>query len=461
MLYLLDSTIFIHNAAFGEGLNFLGNLVKWIVELVPNVGLGIILFTLILKTITLPLDIYSKSAMRKNSLKMEKMRPQLEKLQKQYQNDQQMYNAKMMEMYKKNGYSLWGACLPMIVTLVLFMVVLGAFSDYSAYTNVDVYRNMTVAYNNAVTAYAPDVTQTDPVSVTYTKAENVNEDGTRLYTRIETYESEDKLIRVVLMRTANLPDGLDPNEANGMNEAADWAQIPADDPIYEVRTDAVFAAAESGEDKTIADALAWAQEDEEGKDFSRDEQAVLAMRRIGRNAAQAQYETKNSHFLWVKNIWLPDTSYQHPVQKESGMSQDLFDEITKNLEAEKSAANGYYILIVISIGSMFLSQFIMMKSQKAQNELQTADGRGQKTQKMMMIIMPIMFGIFSFFYSAAFSIYMITSSIYGIISTLLINLVIDKKFRAIEEREIQEKYNKRIPQAARKSESTRNGGKKQ
>lgn len=72
MLHLLDSTIFIHNAAFGEGLNFLGNLVKWIVELVPNVGLGIILFTLILKTITLPLDIYSKSAMRKNSLKMEK-----------------------------------------------------------------------------------------------------------------------------------------------------------------------------------------------------------------------------------------------------------------------------------------------------------------------------------------------------------------------------------------------------
>ena len=255
----------------------------------------------------------------------------------------------MMEMYKKNGYSLWGACLPMIVTLVLFMVVLGAFSDYSAYTNVDVYRNMTAAYNNAVIAYAPDVTQTDPVSVTYTKAENVNEDGTRLYTRIETYESEDKLIRVVLMRTANLPDGLDPNKADGMNEAADWDQIAADDPIYEVRTDAVFAMAESGEDKAIADALAWAQEDEEGKDLSRDEQAVLAMRRIGRNAAQAQYETKNSHFLWVKNIWLPDTSYQHPVQKESGMSQDLFDEITKNLEAEKLAFVCLSIIIQVSL----------------------------------------------------------------------------------------------------------------
>ena len=84
MLNLLDAIITLPETAFGSGLNFLGNIIKWIVEIVPNVGLGIILFTLILKVITLPLDIYSKSAMRKNSLKMEKMRPQLEKLQKQY-----------------------------------------------------------------------------------------------------------------------------------------------------------------------------------------------------------------------------------------------------------------------------------------------------------------------------------------------------------------------------------------
>lgn len=72
MLYLLDASITLPETVFGSGLNALGNLVKWIVEIVPNVGLGIILFTLILKIITLPLDIYSKSSMRKNSLKMEK-----------------------------------------------------------------------------------------------------------------------------------------------------------------------------------------------------------------------------------------------------------------------------------------------------------------------------------------------------------------------------------------------------
>ena len=455
-MYNLLETIFIHSADFGEKLNFLGNLVKWIVELVPNVGLGIILFTLILKTITLPLDIYSKSAMRKNSLKMEKMRPQLEKLQKQYQNDQTAYNTKMMEMYKKNGYSLWGACLPMLVTMIVFIIVLGAFSDYSDYTNADVYRKMTAKYNEAVLSYAAETEGATP-AVTYVAADAANADGTRLYTRYETYDDESALIRVVSIRSANLADGLDVTDAAAMESAADWNAIEIGTTQYYVKTEQVLA---SG-DETVKEAIDWARSDAEGEGKDDDGIAVLAMKRIGRNAAEAQYEAENSHFLWVKNVWLSDTSYTHPVNNDKkDMSAELFDEVTKNLAAEKSAANGYFILIVISIGSMFLSQFIIMKSQKAQNELQTADGRGAKTQKMMLIIMPIMFGIFSFFYSAAFSIYMIVSSFYGIASTLLINFFIDRKFNAIEEREIQEKYNKRIPQAARKTDDARNGGKK-
>lgn len=450
MLYLLDASITLPETVFGSGLNALGNLVKWIVEIVPNVGLGIILFTLILKIITLPLDIYSKSSMRKNSLKMEKMRPQLEKLQKQYANDQSTYNAKMMEMYKKNGYSMFGACLPMIVTLVIFMVVLGAFSDYSAYTNVDVYRKMAAKYNEAVLTYAPDTAETQPVSVVYSTSAEGNSEGKFTCTRLETYEQEDKLIRVIVTRTLVLDEG---TEYEGKEELWEKAEGSAQ---YYVLTDKVQ---ESG-DEAISAALESVKESEEGKQLSADEQAVLVLKTIGRNAAEKQYQAENSHFLWIKNIWLSDTSYTHPVKMESGVPETTYNEITYNLAAEKGEANGYFILIVISIGSMFLSQFILMKTQKAQNELQTADGRGAKTQKMMMIIMPIIFGVFAFMYSAAFSIYMIVSSLYGIVSTLLINFFIDRKFAKIQEQEIQEKYNKRIPQAGRPTNDARKGGKK-
>ena len=53
-----------------------------------------------------------------------------------------------------------------------------------------------------------------------------------------------------------------------------------------------------------------------------------------------------------------------------------------------------------------------------------------------MIIMPIMFGVFSFFYSAAFSIYMITNTLYGLISTLIINKITTVRF---EKKGINEK----------------------
>lgn len=450
MLNLLNTIINLSPADFGEGLNWLGRIIQWIVEIVPNIGLGIVLFTLILKVITLPLDVYSKASMRKNSLKMEKMRPQLEKLQKQYQNDQKMYNQKMMEMYKKNGYSMFGACLPMIVTLVVFMIVLGAFSDYSQFTNVDVYRQMAESYNNAVLAYAAETEDVSPVSVSY--AEGSTGEGGTDYTRTEVYDSDDALITVTITRTMRLGSAGMTDEELG---AQDWSQATAASPIYNVKQ----AAVEASGDETVKAALEWAKTSEEGANLDAESQATLAMQRLGRNAAEAKYREGRNKFLWVKNIWLPDTSYQHPVQLESVVPEYIYNEITMNLAEEKGAANGYYILIIVSIGTMFLSQFIISRSQKAQNELQTADGRGKTTQKVMMIVMPIIFGIFSFFYSAGFSIYMVTSNVFGILSTVTTNFFIDRKFKKIEEREIQEKYNKRIPQSVKKPDE-RSGGKK-
>lgn len=437
---------------FGEKLNWIGVVIQWIIGIAGNVGLGIVLFTLVLKLITLPLDIYSKSSMRKNSLKMEKMRPQLEKLQKQYQNDQQAYNAKMMEMYKKNGYSFLGACLPMIVTLVIFIVVLNAFSSYSRYTNLEIYREMARAYNAGMVQYGPENYKTNENGergegvVTYTCTQN--KDGKFDCVRTEFFDDETGLFSV----TATQMIVTDAEQSAEQMAALDWSGAQSS-AVYSVKTEKVLS---STDEKIVAAVAAAREEDGQQSD---ENLAANAIRTIGRQAAADRYHENNARFLWVKNIWYPDTSYKHPVTKESEISENYYTELTHYLSAEQSQANGYYILIVISIGTMFLSQFIISKSQKAQNELQTADGRGQKTQKVMLIVMPIIFGIFSFFYSAAFSIYMIVSNIFSILSTLSINFFIDRKFAKIEEQEIREKYNKRIPQSARNPQKGTNGGK--
>ena len=60
------------------------NIISAIIGFAGDVGLGIILFTVILKIITLAPDIWSRASMKKNALKMEAMKEDLEKLQKQY-----------------------------------------------------------------------------------------------------------------------------------------------------------------------------------------------------------------------------------------------------------------------------------------------------------------------------------------------------------------------------------------
>ena len=64
------TNIFI-NFAKPETGSFLVNVILKLVTFTGSVALGIVLFTLILKLITLPFDYISRASMRKNSIIME------------------------------------------------------------------------------------------------------------------------------------------------------------------------------------------------------------------------------------------------------------------------------------------------------------------------------------------------------------------------------------------------------
>ena len=59
--------------------------------------------------------------------------------------------------------------------------------------------------------------------------------------------------------------------------------------------------------------------------------------------------------------------------------------------------------------------------QKAQGKQPKAQA-GQASSKMMQWIMPVMMGVFALLYSAAFTIYIFTSTLYSILFQLLFNL---------------------------------------
>lgn len=99
----------------------MGYIIEMIYKLVQNYGLSIIIFTVIIKIILLPLNVKSQKAMKKQ----QKIQPILAELQKKYANDQQKLQTEMMKLYKDNGVSMTGGCLPM---LVQFPILIGLYN---------------------------------------------------------------------------------------------------------------------------------------------------------------------------------------------------------------------------------------------------------------------------------------------------------------------------------------------
>ena len=94
---------------------------------------------------------------------------------------------------------------------------------------------------------------------------------------------------------------------------------------------------------------------------------------------------------------------------------------------------------------MILSQLVTMKSNKETNKYQTVDGRGARTQKIMLVMMPLIYAVFAFMMSAAFSIYMVVSSIMAILVTVVSNLIIGKIFNTKEEKQFKKEHSRTLP----------------
>ncbi len=435
---LLDTGISVFGQTYDVSLNWIGQLIRWLCNGVGIVGVGIILFSLVLKLITLPFDVFQRVSMRKQNIQMKANQEKMEKLQKQYANDKETYNKKLMEMYKENGISVLSSCLPLILSMVIFIVAINAFNAYAQYSNIENYNTMVDAYNGEMKQYcavlteeeyASMVTETDLDENTYSYQVKDDEKGVFIYYKVEL--NKEDVSNYAEMTTAQKVEYI-------LSHPSKDYFVDEDRAVAENEEIAAYVAAnpETAKGRAVADYL----------------QAKA------QSAVQNTYNAKvkeNTKFLWIKNIWATDATYKSPVLGKSDFQSeakreefkvddkdvkyeqigkytnaytgDAYDIVTGNLQAEKQAANGYFILIALSIGTILLQQFIMQRSQKEQQKFSSVDGSSASQQKMTMIIMTGMFAIFAFMYSSAFSIYMITSNIFSMLSTMVINFAVDRK----------------------------------
>ena len=418
--------------------NIFAELMIWLVSITSSVAASVILFTLLLKLVTLPFDFMSRFSMRKNSIKMEQMRPELEKLQQQYANDKALYNQKMMALYKKNGYSMFGACLPTIITLVIFIIAITGFNAYSSWQNKKYFYDMSIAYNNVLYAGLE-------IDDEYIKIDDgaIVVDDAKILEKGETFTPDGKNYEIIITKTdayftvkttngyIEYKRGIENGAPSGKKEFS----------IISLETENVINAEyNNGLKNAKGEKYADVKESKTPEEF---------LSSVGSYKAAETFRSNGSKFLWIKNIWVTDSATKNPVEKDWEKFQstygykgdDVIDIEAENkgytkliaeLTDETKAPNGYFILVALTALSSLLMQFIMGKSQKAQMELQTVDGQGAQTQKIMMWMMPIMMAVFAFIYTAAFSLYIIISSVISLLTTLLINFIADKKFKPKE-----------------------------
>ena len=374
-----------------ESLNLVGKLVKAMHGWIGSYGWTVVLFTVFLKLVMLPLDIWQRYSGKKMSAKMSLMQPYIAEIDKRYGTDSQKSMEEKQKLYKKHGYNMGSSCLPMIVTMAVFMIMFGGLRSYSTYSTVQTFNALSQTYYQT---YAEKIVNTTPTTEAEQKAYDLF---------VESY-------------TANggkLVDGK--YVANFTKE--EYSRISQS--IIAVQNDASL------------------------------EQLLADLGVTARQAVQAKYSEVEEGWLWIQNIAQPDTWESIMPKYDSGSNnfttlvdmsnyggdgKVLYNTIRDAVlqtgdRGEKGSWNGLMILPILSIGLSFLSMFVSqaMEKKKTDPSTQTSvETQQQKSNKMTMLMMPLMMAYFGFIYTGAFGIYMVCNYLISLLSTIALKAPVEK-----------------------------------
>jgi YidC/Oxa1 family membrane protein insertase len=96
---------------------------KWMHNFIPNYGIVLLIFSVLIKVITYPLTHKSNQSMKK----MQTIQPKLKELQEKYRSEPQKLNQMTMKLYKEEGVNPMGGCLPMLLQMPLLFALFIVF----------------------------------------------------------------------------------------------------------------------------------------------------------------------------------------------------------------------------------------------------------------------------------------------------------------------------------------------
>jgi YidC/Oxa1 family membrane protein insertase len=105
--------------------NALGAALAFLYSLVPNLGVAIVLLTVGVMVVLYPLT----AKQFKSMMAMQRVQPEIKKLQAKYKGDRQKLNEEMMRFYQENHINPLSGCLPLLVQMPVFFLLYRVLRD--------------------------------------------------------------------------------------------------------------------------------------------------------------------------------------------------------------------------------------------------------------------------------------------------------------------------------------------
>lgn len=105
------------------------NLLTVIYSAIPghDFGLAIIILTIVIRLVIWPLQ----TTTLRSQKELQKIQPEIKKLQEKYKNDQVKMNEKLMELYKEKEVNPFSSCLPSLLQLPLMLALFYALIRFN------------------------------------------------------------------------------------------------------------------------------------------------------------------------------------------------------------------------------------------------------------------------------------------------------------------------------------------
>lgn len=92
-------------------------------NIIPDLGVGIVILTVIIRLLLLPVAKKSIESQKK----MQEIQPEIKKIQEKYKDDRQKQGLEMMAVYKKYNINPASGCLPLIIQIIFLIALYRVF----------------------------------------------------------------------------------------------------------------------------------------------------------------------------------------------------------------------------------------------------------------------------------------------------------------------------------------------